>query len=321
MVGVEPYSTRVRKYIEHNSPDVDIVGVFSIPKWTDEGKSTKLQELLQVGRTVQLDQIIIVLPTYDHDHVQEILLELSPLATHIDFCPGEMALRVKRPSISYIGKAAFYSIQRHPITGWGVVAKRAIDLAFVIPGLIIFSPLMLVIAALIKLSSAGRIFFVQERHGLNNNVIRVLKFRTMTDVKRDGAHQVVVGDKGVTAIGRILRRTSLDELPQMINVLRGDMSLVGPRPHAVPMNEKYADVVRHNRDYERLERYAARHKVKPGITGWAQVNDLRGITDTHEKIAKRVEYDLHYISNWSLWLDIKIILMTFSVVLKGENAH
>jgi lipopolysaccharide/colanic/teichoic acid biosynthesis glycosyltransferase len=163
---------------------------------------------------------------------------------------------------------------------------------------------VLVIAAiLIKLDSKGPVLFRQIRHGFNNKPIRVFKFRTMTTLE-DGCvsfRQAVRGDSRVTRVGRILRRTNIDELPQLINVIRGEMSIVGPRPHAVAHNEMYVD---------QIVRMSRRHNVKPGITGWAQVNGLRGETDTIEKMRKRVEYDLYYIDNWSLWLDIKIIIMT-----------
>ena len=327
IIGCDPVFSRVREYIERHSADGDLVGIFRAANMSAEDPgaesalTVKLRELAAFGRTNPLDQVIVALPSYDEARIQEILLELSPLATHIDFLPCVVALSTKRPGMRYIGNLGLYNLQRRPINEWGVVAKRALDLTLVVPALIVLAIPMLVIAAIIRLTSPGRALFIQERHGLNNNVIRVLKYRTMADRKRPGDHQVKKDDMEVTKAGRFLRRFSLDELPQLINVLRGDMSLVGPRPHPVKMNEKFADVVQRNKALERVERYAARHKVKPGITGWAQVNKLRGETDTREKIEKRVAYDLQYISEWSIWLDVKIILMTFRAVLNGENAH
>ena len=172
-------------------------------------------------------------------------------------------------------------------------------------------PIFLLVAAAIKLDTPGPVFFRQRRHGFNHNIFMVWKFRTMTVVE-DGVAivQARKGDQRITRVGRWLRRTSLDELPQLLNVLAGEMSLVGPRPHAVAHNEHYSLL---------LGTYASRHKVKPGITGWAQVNGYRGETDTSEKMAKRVEYDLYYIEHWSLLFDIKILLLTpFS--LFGKNA-
>jgi putative colanic acid biosynthesis UDP-glucose lipid carrier transferase len=179
--------------------------------------------------------------------------------------------------------------------------------------LIVFSPVMLAIAAAIKLDSRGPVFFIQSRNGYNHRVIRVRKFRTMT-VTEDGpvVTQAVRGDKRVTRVGRFLRRTSLDELPQLFNVLCGELSLIGPRPHAVAHNESYARL---------LNSYANRHKVKPGITGWAQVNGCRGETKSPEDMRQRVELDLYYIKNWSPWLDIKILARTALVPFHSPNAY
>jgi putative colanic acid biosynthesis UDP-glucose lipid carrier transferase len=172
---------------------------------------------------------------------------------------------------------------------------------------------MLVIAAAIKLTSNGPVLFKQDRYGLDGKAIRVFKFRSMT-VQDNGATvaQAKKGDARVTPLGALLRRTSLDELPQFINVLRGEMSVVGPRPHAVAHNEQYRKLVAF---------YMLRHKVKPGITGWAQINGWRGETDSLEKMEKRVEYDLTYIKNWSLWWDIKIVFLTFFRGFTGKNVY
>ena len=171
---------------------------------------------------------------------------------------------------------------------------------------------MLLIALLIKLTSKGSVFFKQRRYGLFGEEIRVLKFRSMT-VCEDGDNvpQAQKNDSRITTIGRFLRKTSLDELPQFLNVLRGDMSIVGPRPHAVVHNEYYRKVIKG---------YMLRHRVKPGITGWAQINGWRGETETLDKMEKRVEYDLDYIRNWSLWLDLKIITMTVFKGFTSSNA-
>jgi len=161
---------------------------------------------------------------------------------------------------------------------------------------------MLFIALMIKLESKGPIFFVQRRHGFNHEIIPVIKFRTM-HVQEDGSdvRQASKADDRITKVGRFLRRTSLDELPQFINVVRGEMSVVGPRPHAIAHNQHYASII---------NSYSRRHKVKPGITGWAQINGFRGETPDPKLMEKRIDHDLFYIDNWSLWLDIKIILLT-----------
>jgi lipopolysaccharide/colanic/teichoic acid biosynthesis glycosyltransferase len=169
-------------------------------------------------------------------------------------------------------------------------------------GLVVLSPLLLLVALLIKLDSPGPVFFLQRRYGFNQNPFRILKFRTMTTLD-DGpvVPQARHNDPRVTPLGRFLRKWNIDELPQLINVLKGDMSLVGPRPHALS----------HNREYEqKIALYARRHNVLPGITGWAQVNGFRGETDTDDKMRRRVDHDLYYIDNWSLWLDLRILAMT-----------
>ena len=174
-------------------------------------------------------------------------------------------------------------------------------------------PLLLVIALAVRLTSRGRVIFKQKRYGLNGEEILVFKFRSMT-VCEDGADvvQATRGDARITPIGRFLRRTSLDELPQIFNVLLGHMSFVGPRPHAIAHNEQYRKLI---------SGYMLRHKVRPGITGWAQVNGCRGETDTVEKMAERVRYDLEYLQHWSLWLDVRILIRTFWMVAKRENAY
>ncbi len=204
-----------------------------------------------------------------------------------------------------------------PIANWDFVIKSAFDKIVSALALMLFSPLMLAIALAIKLDSSGPIFFRQTRYGFNNEPIEVLKFRSMYTNAADvaAAQLVTKGDARVTRVGRFIRKTSLDELPQLFNVLRGDLSLVGPRPHAPAAkadDRLYTDVVSH---------YFARHKVKPGMTGWAQVNGWRGETDTSEKIERRVEHDLYYIENWSVLFDLYILALTPLALFKTENAY
>jgi putative colanic acid biosynthesis UDP-glucose lipid carrier transferase len=193
-------------------------------------------------------------------------------------------------------------VKPKPIRDWGYVMKLVLDYVLGGISLVFFGPLMLMAALAIKLESRGPVLFKQRRHGYNHRVIHVYKFRTMR-VAEDGPviTQARKDDERITRVGRLLRRTSIDELPQLFNVLRGEMSLVGPRPHAVAHNQHYR---------ERLARYANRHCVKPGMTGWAQIHGFRGPTEDPEKMRKRVEMDLYYIENWSIWLDLKIIAAT-----------
>jgi putative colanic acid biosynthesis UDP-glucose lipid carrier transferase len=198
-------------------------------------------------------------------------------------------------------------------SGLNGIIKDLFDRAFATIALILLLPLFIVLAILIKKSSPGPVFFKQPRLGLNGREFDVYKFRTMkVHQEHNQITQATKDDPRLTPIGGFLRRTSLDELPQFINVLLGDMSVVGPRPHALQHNEMYKDL---------LEMYMLRHRVKPGITGWAQIHGYRGETDTVDKMAMRVEFDLHYIQNWSLWMDVRIIIWTAFKGWTGKNAY
>jgi exopolysaccharide biosynthesis polyprenyl glycosylphosphotransferase len=193
-----------------------------------------------------------------------------------------------------------------------LLLKRSFDLIVATAAGLLLLPLMLIVAALIRLDSRGPVLFQQIRHGYNNKSIKVLKFRTVFSCEEREFRQATRDDPRVTRIGRTLRRTNIDELPQLLNVIRGDMSIVGPRPHAVSHNEMYDS---------QIARTSRRHNVKPGITGWAQVNGLRGETDTFEKMRARVEHDLYYIDNWSFAFDFKILVMTIFSKKSYENAY
>jgi putative colanic acid biosynthesis UDP-glucose lipid carrier transferase len=206
------------------------------------------------------------------------------------------------------------AVHKRPIGAWSSVIKRVEDLVIGCLALLVLWPVMLVVAILIKLDSRGPILFRQARQGFNHNIITVLKFRTMSHGSQSDVEvvQATRNDPRVTRVGRILRRTSIDELPQIWNVLRGEMSLVGPRPHAIAHNQQYSELI---------DDYLGRHRVQPGITGWAQVNGLRGETDTLDKMRKRVDYDLSYINSWSIALDLKIIMLTAISILFDRRAY
>jgi Undecaprenyl-phosphate glucose phosphotransferase len=204
--------------------------------------------------------------------------------------------------ITQFGDMVTMRIFQSPLTPFHRAIKRAFDIAAAVAGLIVISPLFVILPLAIKLDSRGPVLFRQTRHGYNNETIRVLKFRSMTVTEEgDNFKQVTRHDPRVTRLGRFMRHTNIDELPQLFNVLIGDMSLVGPRPHATSQNETFAQLI---------SSFSRRHNVKPGITGWAQVHGYRGETDTLEKMQRRVEHDLYYIDNWSFLLDLKIIVMT-----------
>ena len=221
--------------------------------------------------------------------------------------------RFENVALSRLGSMVSLQLTRMPLSRLELLFKRAFDLVLASLALLLCTPVLVVAALLIKLDSTGPIFFLQHRHGFNQKPFRIIKFRTMRALE-DGAvvRQATEDDPRITNLGSWLRRWSIDELPQLFNVIKGDMSLVGPRPHALS----------HDRDYERrIALYARRHNVKPGITGWAQIHGYRGETDTDEKMEKRVEHDLYYIDNWSLMLDFQILIRTVLSPATYRNAY
>ncbi len=270
-----------------------------------------MQLLIGSVQRGECDVILLALPSADADAIRAAMMRLDMLPISVKLCPD--AMTVPFVSASQSRDLVLVDVQQPPINVRGLIIKTVMDYLVGAALLVIFAPAMALIALAIKFDSKGPILFVQSRHGYNHRIIRVVKFRTMT-VLEDGPHvkQATRGDSRVTRVGRFLRRTSLDELPQLFNVLRGELSLVGPRPHAVTHNEEYSRM---------LEHYASRHKVKPGITGLAQVNGCRGEIRTLDAMRERVDFDLHYIRNWSAWLDVKIFLKTAIVPFRNTNAY
>jgi Undecaprenyl-phosphate glucose phosphotransferase len=276
-----------------------------------------VEHLIGLIRQGQVDQVYIALPWSATERLRSLVRRLAVTPVQIRLAPDLAGFEFVGRAFRRVAGLPMLEAFDRPLSGWSQVAKAIEDRVLAVLAVILTAPLMGLIAALIKLDSPGPVFFKQKRYGFNNNLIEVWKFRTMyahlTD--RDCAVQTSKDDPRVTRLGRFLRRSSLDELPQLFNVLKGDMSFVGPRPHAISTKaegRRFEDVV---------ETYAARHKVKPGITGWAQVNGWRGETDTIEKIQKRVEYDLYYIDHWSVWFDLAILGKTLFVFYRDKNAY
>jgi putative colanic acid biosynthesis UDP-glucose lipid carrier transferase len=272
-----------------------------------------LERLADYVRANPVDVIYIALPMASQPRILRLLEDLRDTTVSIYFVPDIFVSDLIQARVDFVGELPVVAVCETPFFGFNGLVKRVSDflLAFFI--LVLISPLMLAIAAGVKISSPGPVLFKQRRYGVDGRKIVVYKFRSMT-VAEDGdvVRQATRNDARITKFGAFLRRTSLDELPQFINVLQGRMSVVGPRPHAVAHNELYRKLIRG---------YMIRHKVRPGITGLAQVNGLRGETDTVDKMKLRIEYDLNYLRNWSLALDLKIVLQTVAVVLKRQNAY
>ncbi|MGE5794143.1 MAG: undecaprenyl-phosphate glucose phosphotransferase, partial [Bacteroidota bacterium] len=270
-----------------------------------------LARLADYARSHRVDVIYIALPMASQPRILKLLEDLRDTTASIYFVPDIFVSDLIQARVDSIGGLPVVAVCETPFYGFNGLAKRLSDIVLASLILALLAPLMAVIAAGVKLSSPGPALFKQRRYGVDGRKIVIYKFRTMT-VAEDGdvVRQATRNDSRVTRFGAFLRRTSLDELPQFINVLQGRMSVVGPRPHAVAHNEMYRKLIRG---------YMIRHKVRPGITGLAQVNGYRGETETVEKMKLRIEHDLAYLRNWSLRLDLAIILRTAIIVLAGDR--
>ena len=276
-----------------------------------------IDNLIGFARASNVDLVLLALPISAETRVMELSRRLWVLPADIRLAASASRLQLAPRACSYVGDLALIALADKPISDRGLLAKSLFDRIIGGLALIALSPVMLLIALAIKLDSRGPVLFRQQRYGFNNELVEVFKFRSMfTDLADQAAARLVTKDDArVTRVGRFIRRTSLDELPQLINVLNGTLSLVGPRPHAV--SAKAGTRLYH----DAIDGYFARHKVKPGITGWAQINGWRGETDTEDKLRHRVEHDLYYIENWSVWFDLEILLKTPLALLKTENAY
>jgi Undecaprenyl-phosphate glucose phosphotransferase len=313
----------IKKLQETRDKSIAVRGVFDDRKSRRPGSVLGLSvlgttdDLIRVARHAPVDEVIVALPLGAEERLKALFWKLKGIATDLRLSIEPVAETFQVRGMSYIGTVPVLEIADRPLKHWRGLAKWIEDKVLATLLVIFLAPLMMIIALLIKLDSSGPVFFVQRRFGFNNDVISVLKFRTMhVDLgDQSGSQRTVPNDPRVTRVGRIMRPLSIDELPQLINVLHGDMSLVGPRPHAIAMragDRLYCDAV---------EDYLHRHRVKPGITGWAQVNGLRGEVNTIEKAHARVVHDLYYIEHWSLWLDLKILLKTAGILASRENAY
>jgi Undecaprenyl-phosphate glucose phosphotransferase len=279
------------------------------PPWhknAENGKKVidgdELHKLIDACRGVKPDDVIILANQEDLPKTMDLASALAELPAGLHIIPVDALELLAGSQVTEFGDLLTIQVHSPPLTPFDLAIKRSFDLVATTVGLIILSPLFLLVAIAIKIDSPGPVLFRQTRHGFNNEPIQVIKFRTMTTLESgDNFTQAVKNDPRVTRLGRLLRQTNIDELPQLINILQGNMSIVGPRPHATAHNKFFQS---------KIAPFSRRHTVKPGLTGWAQVNGLRGETDTLEKMQRRIEHDLYYIDNWSFLLDMKIILLT-----------
>jgi putative colanic acid biosynthesis UDP-glucose lipid carrier transferase len=284
--------------------------------WTGLSHFRNYEQLDELLKDVQGSNIDYVFLTYSGNQQEEIIQAVNALAdstASVYLAPNVFLSDLLGSQWITLGNMPMITINDHPFYGTHWLLKKLEDMLLGTLIFICILPLLFIIAIAVKLSSPGPALFKQRRYGLNGEVIQVLKFRTM--ITQDDGPVVIQArkdDDRITPIGRFLRKTSLDELPQFINVLQGTMSIVGPRPHAVSHNEHYRKLI---------NGYMLRHKVKPGITGWAQVNGLRGETDTLDKMKSRIDFDLFYINHWTIWLDLKIIYMTIINGFCGKTAY
>jgi Undecaprenyl-phosphate glucose phosphotransferase len=322
--GGEPAADLIRSLEAQRNSDIRICGIFddrdderSPPIIAGYPKLGTVAELVEFGRMARVNMLIVSLPLSAEKRVLQLLKRLWVLPVDIRLSAHTNKLRFRPRSYSYEGSLPFLDVFDKPIADWDAITKRVFDVIVSAVALVVLSPLMLAAAIAIRMESKGPVIFRQRRYGFNNEVIEVLKFRSMFHelADPDARQAVTKGDARVTRVGRFIRKTSIDELPQLVNVLKGDLSLVGPRPHAVNAhteNKLWDEVV---------DGYFARHKVKPGVTGWAQVNGWRGEVDNAVKIRERVNCDLYYIENWSLMLDLYILAITPFKLMNTDNAY
>jgi Undecaprenyl-phosphate glucose phosphotransferase len=327
VIGQPPMTADVMRRLGGDAQGIKIVEILTLdsvsarnghipmrdPAEVAEETADVLRRVTAIARESEIDDIVIALPWFETERIRALVEGLAAVPATIQLAPDRRWGWLRDPVLTRVGQVHTVRLARAPLTLRDRFVKRAFDVAAASALLVLLAPVMAVIAALIKLETPGPAFFRQRRNGFNQREFRVVKFRTMTTL--DDGHvvrQAVRNDSRITKIGRILRRTNLDELPQLFNVLAGDMSLVGPRPHAVAHNNAFE---------EQIRLYARRHNVKPGITGWAQVHGYRGETDVIEKMIRRVECDLYYIDHWSLFMDIRILLMTVFSARAYRNAY
>jgi putative colanic acid biosynthesis UDP-glucose lipid carrier transferase len=320
VVGAGPLGMRLATALQRQHEfGVDFLGFFDDrtgERLAPEAGPRRLGALAELRDHVQsrgIKEVYITLPLGSQPRIVQLLASLQDTTASLYFAPDVFGIRIVQGRLQEIDGVPVVGLLETPFTGANWLIKRLSDIVLASIILVLISPLLAAVAVGVKLSSPGPVIFKQRRNGIDGGEITVYKFRSMRTLDNGPViRQATKGDPRITPFGAFIRKTSLDELPQFINVLQGRMSIVGPRPHAVAHNEQYRRIIK---------AYMVRHKVKPGITGWAQINGHRGETDTVDKMQARVAYDLEYLSNWSLALDLKIIARTIKLVLFDRNAY
>ena len=319
IVGAGVLGVKVARAVGDNDSGVDCIGYFDdrtddrLDATAVSGRLGGLRDVAAYVRTHGIREVFITLPLGSQPRIVELLEQLQGTTASLYFVPDVFGISIIQGRLQDMNGVPIVGICETPFTGTNELVKRISDVVLASIILVLISPLLLAIAIGVKLSSPGPVIFRQRRNGLDGDEIIVYKFRSMrTQDNGPVVRQATRGDSRITPFGAFIRRTSLDELPQFFNVLQGRMSIVGPRPHAVAHNEEYRRIIK---------AYMVRHKVKPGITGWAQVNGYRGETDTVDKMKARVEYDLEYLRNWSLGLDLQIIARTIRLIAFDQRAY
>ncbi|HBX4225143.1 TPA: undecaprenyl-phosphate glucose phosphotransferase, partial [Klebsiella pneumoniae] len=320
IAGSMPVGLNLAKsFIEEPWLGFKVVGVYDTKTLVEEAEVYGIEykgdfhSLVQDARAGNLDRIYIAMSMSEEAKMRGLIKSLTDTTCSVILIPDIFTFNILQSRTEEVNGVPVVPLFDTPLNGINMVFKRLEDIILSLFILLLISPLLIIISLAVKITSPGPVIFRQTRYGMDGKPIKVWKFRSMVVMENDTeVKQATKDDVRVTNVGKFLRRTSLDELPQFFNVLFGEMSIVGPRPHAVSHNEQYRSLI---------EGYMLRHKVKPGITGWAQINGWRGETDTLDKMEKRIEFDLEYIRSWSVWLDLKIIVMTIFKGFVNKSAY
>ncbi|WP_316859604.1 undecaprenyl-phosphate glucose phosphotransferase [uncultured Cohaesibacter sp.] len=322
--GGQPAADIIHSFESQENNDIRICGIFddrdddrSPPIVAGYPKLGTVDDLVEFSRLCKIDMLIVTIPVTAEKRVLQMLHKLWVLPLNIHLSAHMNKMQFKRRTYSYVGNLPTVPVFAKPIANWGGLLKRTFDLVIAATAILVLSPVLIATAIAVKLDSPGPIIFKQKRLGFNNEEVIIFKFRSLYHEQSDqtAKKSVTKHDNRVTRVGRFIRKTSIDELPQLFNVLIGTLSLVGPRPH-VPRQQT------NDRLFEEVaDGYMARHKVKPGITGWAQIHGWRGEIDDDEKLKQRVQHDIYYIENWSLALDFYILFATPLKILSQDGAY